>query len=1149
MTRDLVVKPLDYSPYISIHWEDATGGHDFQIDPPLDSPAYVAKFSQKENQFACGSDFRIDRTQVFGSAGVYVPTKGFRLFFNGEQFLLMGGFIGQPPIMFSAGGRSYEVVKNFAPEDGSYFTCGSEVEIGENKFLALCNSNTPNVIDLYSKPYGEPFKKEKSIDVGSTVIKIMSSPTGIYATFKDSYLFVDLTEQAPKVGEPIKAILHSVHHGVVVKDVTTLITSHDGNLYYANGFTKDPNTNVIKPNEQLITALQPKFDFTIQTTTGISSHNDTDILVCVYYYSSVILCEPVYYIVDKNGVISIPQSNITWNTSDKKNVGFTIHRDDRASGPYGLYKRGTYDYCQMGTGGAYSEYDGTAVSDVSGRDISSRRIIPHTNYFYRLTSRVHSLNVSYVYAFWRTYEHTGISPKEKGMLKTPDHPEGVRADSSSDYFEITNCSLFVFGKQKTNLYYLFDLNTHSYVGLFDATVPNSAIAARPDLTNIISGFVYRRYTYMDDIDALASYQICENNAHDITIRIDFFEKNTSGTYAYTATQFIDTGLKNISTTLNLYQTYCSVQYVKNYGLVIVVYASNPKFQAAIFKVTKTEYKSLTANNSLTANEKSTDFTRFVYLPKSECFVSIGGGYFYVWTLENDVLTFKYKTAVIIPVGNDGGFHGDFISVLSRYFDTVTVWKITKDSCRTFHYPTGINAYHWTNGETYGTLGCDSSERATHGFVGSSRADSSYYKTWRDGVVWPTAEVTYPCFSQYLPFDAKEGETLDDVSIDDTVNFTNQAEQTGRHLMYKDNSLYEIKRFPAEEYYSADHVFNVSYSPSGKFVIYQNPDGMNLARRKAGGNYVNISKKSLTFVDGYNAGWDSITEKDFETHPLHTKLSNFVFGKSPLLFTYLALPATDTLEAGVPDISNGTSSDEPLSPYGRRIVRTDGKNFYRIYYDWNKNMVRSHAAFDSGEIYMASTYLRSGGAESDIVLYLIAGDKATPPDAHGYSDLNNAFTCDRKPVKFGPIDFSVCDVVVVAHGRDNDQEQPFTFFKLDRKEHTLTDMHLKIDNWDVDAPILDVKFLDCDRIVVVTPDEAILIDDDEDDDEKKKKIKDRVKLKKGGIIKEVDKGKFKVDGDGDGSGMGSGGSGFGAGKDWLKPEYIVEALSINIFYRD
>lgn len=1143
MTRDLVIKPLDYSPYISIHWEDETGGHDFQIDPPLDSPAYVAKFSQNEKQFACGSDFRIDRTQVFGSAGVYVPTKGFRLFFNEEQFLLMGGFIGQPPIMFSAGGRSYEVVKNFAPEDGSYFTCGSEVTIGKNKFLALCNSNTPNVIDLYSKPYGEPFKKEKSIDVGATVIKIMSSPTGIYAVFKDSYLFVDFTGQEPKVGEPIKAILHSLHHGVLVKDVTTLITSHDGNLYYANGFTKDPKTNAVKPNEQLITALQPKFDFTIQTTTGISSRNDTVILVCVYYYSSVILCEPVYYIVDKYRVISIPQSKITWNTSDKKNVGFTIHRDDRASGPYGLYKRDTYDYCQMG----YRHLLPSKYGDTDRFTISARWVIPHTKYCYRLSRGTASYPAN-LYMFWETYDHIGEYPKEEGKLKTPDQPNGVIANVS---FQIKNCSLIACGTNKDGATYLFDLNTHSLVCLFDTRVPTNVTESQPDLTNREA---QTKYTYMTDEDSFVAYHVCENKAHEITIELDFFEKDVNGNYKYASSQFIKTDLKN-----RYYLSYiqCSVEYVKKQGLVVAVYDNDGPsdkhvLKISVYKATKTDYKKIVSKDL--DNAKGID--AFRYLSKSECFVIATftynnwgrtGGSLGIWVLENDSLVFKYTLN-----GADAdvvSYHSDFVSGLSPNFAFIYVWKVSKDGFKYFRYPTGVNA---TGTTSYKSHGCDSSELPTDALVYSWQ----YPNNMGGGInfyceiVWPTAQVTYPYFSQYLPFDAKEGEVLDSVSIDDTVNFTNQAEQTGRHLMYKDNSLYEIKRFPAEEYYSADHVFNVSYSPSGKFVIYQNPDGMNLARRKAGGNYVNISKKSLTFVDGYNAGWDSITEKDFETHPLHTKLSNFVFGKSPLLFTYLALPATDTLEAGVPDISNGTSSDEPLSPYGRRIVRTDGKNFYRIYYDWNKNMVRSHAAFDSGEIYMASTYLRSGGAESDIVLYLIAGDKATPPDAHGYSDLNNAFTCDRKPVKFGPIDFSVCDVVVVAHGRDNDQEQPFTFFKLDRKEHTLTDMHLKIDNWDVDAPILDVKFLDCDRIVVVTPDEAILIDDDEDDDEeKKKKIKDRVKLKKGGIIKEVDKGKFKVDGDGDGSGMGSGGSGFGAGKDWLKPEYIVEALSINIFYRD
>ena len=1143
MTRDLVVKPLDYSPYISIHWEDAAGGHDFKIDPPLDSPAYVAKFSQKENQFVCGSDFRIDRTQVFGSAGVFIPNKGFRLFFYNEQFLLMGGFIGQPPIMFSAGSRSYEVFKKFPlPEDGSYFTYGRELAVKDANYLALCSSNTPSIVDLYQLDENQSFVKVKSIDTGSTVVRLLPDRKGFYVAFADSYLFVDMSAQQEVIGKPVKALLHAVEYGIFGDDICTLVLSHDKNVYYKNSTSA---------NETLIFALKPNFDFVIQTLKGSNTRGVPNILICVYYRSSTILCEPAYYILDKERVLIIPPSTVTYSTSEKKDVGFTITRDDRAAGPYGLYAKDTYEDLSFNYRGL-AGYGKLSDADYNlSWAVELDHAIAHDKYLYTIR-RVTGKSTDRIMCGWQSYTRKPSNPYEPleyGILSCPDYPDG-KFPFDTSWFEIRNSTMLSFGKNKDGAQCLFDLKDHSFKCLLNTTTPSNANLNRPDLT-VPSGYGNSVYYVYDNIsDTIITCTFLQDTKKLIVFKIDFFDKTEDGNFAYSATHFIDTKNKIDTGPYSPY-TRVSLEFVKNCGVIVAIYWGTD-LNNNVYKCTKTSHELLSLQRPK-GMDSSFKLSNFRYLSKSDCFVvgwDYNGGN-YVYELAGNSINYIYKLTAF-PIYAQGyradsiiGFEYDGKPINKQWYYSLyfCIGKITKTKFSWTSYKV-INQ----STENIDAMRCSDSATeytalfSTRDYSGVSVRYSNYY-------VYPTSKTLYPCFSPYLPFSAKESEVLDSVSIDDTVNFTNQAEQTGRHLMYKDNSLYEIKRFPAEEYYSADHVFNVSYSPSGKFVIYQNPDGMNLARRKAGGNYVNISKKSLTFVDGYNAGWDSITEKDFETHPLHTKLSNFVFGKSPLLFTYLALPATDTLEAGVPDISNGTSSDEPLSPYGRRIVRTDGKNFYRIYYDWNKNMVRSHAAFDSGEIYMASTYLRSGGAESDIVLYLIAGDKATPPDAHGYSDLNNAFTCDRKPVKFGPIDFSVCDVVVVAHGRDNDQEQPFTFFKLDRKEHTLTDMHLKIDNWDVDAPILDVKFLDCDRIVVVTPDEAILIDDDEDDDEKKKKIKDRVKLKKGGIIKEVDKGKFKVDGDGDGSGMGSGGSGFGVGKDWLKPEYIVEALSINIFYRD
>lgn len=1158
MTRDLVIKPLDYPPYISIHYEDESGGHDFTIDPPLDSPAYIAKFSPEENQFACGSDFRIDRTQVFGSPGVLIPTKGFRLFFFSETFLLMGGYIGQPPIMFQKGSRSYNVYTKFpVPTDGSYFTYGTVLTIGKSRYLALCNSATSNIVDLYLFDSGSSFVKYKSIDVGSTVKRLFETKNGFYAAFADSYVRVDVSSNDTKVGTPVKAKLHAVEPNILGEDTITLITSHDKNVYYKTETT----------DESVLLTLQPNFDFVIQTMRNSNSRGKAVILVCVYYRSATILCDPVYYALDISGIVEIPKSNITWNTSDKRDIGFTIQNENLAAGPYGLYKKDTYDSCKLGTmpATAYKDTDGKTWITASGSDaITKNNFIAHDDFMYVVGRELNSATNSYVnYCAWQTYTTVTNAagkniPTETGYLTCPDHPDGrVPIDKDDNLyckhrFTIRNSSLFAFGVNNDGANYLFDLKDHLYKCLFNTNVSAEVNKDRPDLTQILDNNNDKivSYTYSSDLDAMVSATRFKTKDGYITIRVDFFDKK-DGTFSYSSSHFIDTNVKVFS------KAQTSLEAVRNYGMVVAILGDTPLMPTElVYKCTKDSH--ILINNNEPNIDQQTNIKIFRYLPKSDCFVIVWNkdrysGISRVYELVNDTLIYKHSPDT--QIYNDANFNGDFVTNVYKQASgpvTNTLWvvslqiiKITKKYATISKYDTNFS-YRGPDTVWYSSNCAESASNYNAMFITRTRSGINDL-TYRCYVVYTMDKVGYPYFRQYLPFTAENNEVFDSVSIDETVNLTNQSSLTGRHLMPKNDTLVEMTRFPAEENYSADHVFNVSYSPSNTFVIYQNPDGMNLGRRKTGGSYVNISKKSLTFVDGYNATLSSITEKDFETHPLHTKLSNFVYGTHPSLFTYLALPATDQLEAGVPDVSNGVSADEPLSPYGRRIIRTDGKNFYRIYYDWNKNMVKSNAAFDSGEVYLASTYMRSG-AESDIVLYLIASDKATPPDAHGVSDLGNAFTVDRKPVKFGPVDFSVCDVVVVAHGRDKDTDQPFTFFKLDRTKHTLTDMHISIPDWNIDSPILDVKFLDCDRMVVVTNDEAILLDTDSED-EKKKKIKDRIKLKKGGVIKKVDKNKFKVDGNGDGSGMGGGGSGFGAGNGWLKPEFIVEALSINIFYRD
>lgn len=1136
--HELVVKPLDYPPYISVHWEDAEGGHDFTIDPALDSPVYVAKFSPSQTQFACGSDLRLDKTKVFGSPGVFIPSKGFKLFFEGEHKLLMGGFVGQKPVLFEQSGRTFALSNKLSiAEDGSYFVCGCEW----SGYLILCNSATPNIIDFYKYEKGVYVKKASS-QLSFNAIKLCPTKQKLFVGGDSSYTTLTLDGETSTIAKPIDEILYNVVNDVFI------VTNVKGSIYVTN------DDDVTKPDEPdkktklLVTKLKSDFNSDVVVIGGVTSAGLPIAIICVYYYNTNTLMEVLCFAVDSKSVHNTSPVPATWDATKKNNVGFKVWQNGNATGPYGLYEKSTYDdywwqYC------SFHKYE---------PPVFIYNTFVYLNYY----------NKALTYYDITKTDPTSINSSTKLIDNLP------YTDLTCSY--ILNSKFIAALRYKTTNPILVDVTNHSVAGTLDTTLPTDINSSHPDLTpctqvhyvNYNSVYLNNQkfYIFDDSTQCIVDFTPLQTADKKFAFRLDYFAKGADGNYAYKQSNWIITKTKSIE----FYEKnniFVNISYFSIKGRGICVNASNKldtKNTENLFLCTDKSWDVLTIELPPVPDNaefptcllhewaycKDADkfFFNFRYAdakgnlsssPTAYESTSTNG---IVYKLSGNTLKQVYplpEFIMLTPSSYLSGAIGGGIITLSTRQSTIscTIHKLMETGYRSDTYP--ICTYNSRNRTGEQVLFALNDSIGIHTEINQT-GSSSY------GIHAAVAgKVSYPTFSPSKPFEALANEVIDSLSDRNMVNFSSTS-RTGRHLMLdKDGRYYKISRFDGEDDYDADHVFNVSYSPSGLYMIYETPDGMNLARRKPNKTYVNISKKSLTFVDGYRAGSGILTGKDFETHPLHTKLSNFVFGKTPYLFTYLAMPAGDTLEPGVPDVSHGTSADEPLSPYGRRIIRTDGNNFYRIYYDWNKNIVKSHASFDSGEIYLASTYMRSGEAESDIVLYLIASTTATPPNEHGVSDLNNAQEVDRKPVKFGPIDFSVCDVVIVAHGRDKPEDQPFTFFQLDRTKHTLTKKDIVIEDWDTDAPILDVKWLDCDRIVVVTEDEVVLIDSDDDDDEKKK-VKDKIKIKKPGVVVDSGDNNFGV---GEGNGLGDPHDGFEAGKDWLRPKGVSDAIAINVFYRD
>lgn len=254
---------------------------------------------------------------------------------------------------------------------------------------------------------------------------------------------------------------------------------------------------------------------------------------------------------------------------------------------------------------------------------------------------------------------------------------------------------------------------------------------------------------------------------------------------------------------------------------------------------------------------------------------------------------------------------------------------------------------------------------------------------------------------------------------------------------------DVLYVPFEGEYEARFVSDVLYSPTGRNVIWMNPDGLQAATHDYEEQYTKFSRMNGVFVSVYNRKDDRLVEKGFAVHVEGSKVSNIVFSKTPLSLSYF--------------VAHDQGS---VAVRGRHIFDTHADVLKLKGVEFEEGMVASFLAYSPFETHFAVTYQYTT-KPSEIVLYRFDSQLE-------YEEL------DRELVPFGPVAYSSCEDIVVAHGGT---AKPFTIYK--RIETELVEQPYPEMEWQHEGLILDIAFVgNCDQLVVLTPEEVIQVDKDE-----------------------------------------------------------------------
>lgn len=278
--------------------------------------------------------------------------------------------------------------------------------------------------------------------------------------------------------------------------------------------------------------------------------------------------------------------------------------------------------------------------------------------------------------------------------------------------------------------------------------------------------------------------------------------------------------------------------------------------------------------------------------------------------------------------------------------------------------------------------------------------------------------------------------FDDLAYDGSL-LHYQVGGVGHHKLVSDLSDVGALQFDPD--FAPAEITDVYYSPSGRYVVWRDPDGVQVAvKASATSTFIKTANLDGVFISVYKRQENTYVEKDYAVHPRGTVVKNLVFSRTPLAFSYFA---------------------EGL---GRLIYDVHGSAFQLKETIWETGLAASFIAFEPAETYFALTS-RYSDAPSKVRLYK-------------FDNTLHASQLDEQLVAFGPDAFSSCNDVVVAHGGT---PNPITFYKVVNER--LVEQSFPEDfDWQHEGAILDIDFAaSCEQLIVLTPGETTTIIKDED----------------------------------------------------------------------
>jgi hypothetical protein len=974
--RHFTVRPLDFYPYISILQVGLRGENpvQYQVQPPLASPAKQAKFAPDMNQMALEYDLRVDEMPIFGNPDFPVPQTGIRVFSGDDSYLLLGGSTGEAAVLYRRTGPTYMRFNHALdlPTPPAYISHASFTRDGSR--LALVRTDSPNTVKIYQRDELDNLNLIASVGVPAGSLEAVEfSPADTFLIVKTTTNYAIYSNEG--VNFPSISGLPSGR---------LLAVSPDDRFFILDGNAAD-NLKVYEWGESGFLAFGD-LPSTAGTERRATFNPDGDILVVTLISPTSGRLGPLsYFLHPEDGFVPATIDGLIWYQNQNPEVKFS--RDS------------TYMYGLAGLYGKQEDffYPHSPLMAVPGMpgDFAYLQIYhafsPDGQQFAHVGTNGNILQINWWDGSQLTPLQTITGGTDRGYCFAWS-PDGAYiaiyvVQANGIFREVQIWKWNADGQQ-------YEQIPFSYTG--DPKSTGNIRWTKDGRFLIISDRVYLRngddFTFAytaPDINNPNLYSICLTNDNRIIYTEALSNRIRVG--RYTTTQFIE--LPDVP----------NPSWLQEYRPVGLASSSDDSRLVVTFSgstVTSRSYAIYAYDGSNYSLIASDDPVSPALVDSGRCAFSHDDQWVYVATRgvgghpPYELKVFRYE---------DGG--------LKR------VWTQTRPTSNWSYAPPALTPDNKT----------------------------IIYAGWlyRAGVPYMAHSYRFLRGTTLGANEINDGFSPEG----DIVHVTHPRNQYGTHLLTSD-MVVPLQRLPFEDDFNASYVYDVQYSPQGTFVLWKNPDGLQLGVKRKDNTYIKLSRLNGTFVSVYwlNEGTKTFIEKGYMMHSQGASITNMVFSQTPIAFSYFAL--------------NG--EEDPISSQGRHIFNTFGMtNFNLKGVEFEPDMMASYLAFSPFEVYFAATYRRPDGM-SDIVLYKFVDGTL------------NYEAVDSKLVPFGPIDFSSCNHIVVAHGGF---EYPFTIFEVDTETDTLVEKPYPPINWQHEGLILDIAFVNCEQMVVVTPEEIILVERD------------------------------------------------------------------------